>query len=64
MVGGTLEAGRERPTEKKVVASMDRHFVSKLVELKEGVGGSRVAVEGGHYKLLRESERGDFLRQW
>ena len=40
MVGGTLEAGRERPIEEKIVVSMDRHFVSELAEMKEGVGGS------------------------
>ena len=64
MVGGTLEAGRERPTEEKVVVSMDCHFVSELTKMKEGVGGFRVAVEGEHHKFPRESEPGDFLRQW
>ena len=53
MVGGTLEVGREHPTKEKVVVSVDCHFVSELTEIKEGVRGSRVAVEGGHHKFSR-----------
>ena len=64
MVGGTLEARREHPTEEKVIVIMDCRFVLKLVEMKEGVGGSRVAVEGGHHKFSRKAKRDDFFRQW
>ena len=35
MVGGVLETGRERPTKKKVVINVDRHFILKLAEMKE-----------------------------
>jgi len=40
--------------------SIDCHFVLKLAEMKEGVGGFRVVVEGGHHKLFWEIECGDF----
>ena len=53
MVGCTLEARRERPTEEKVIVSVNCYFVSELVEMKKGVRCSRVAVEGGHHKFSR-----------
>ena len=63
MVGDAIETGRERLTKKKVIMSVDCHFVPKLMEMKEGVGGSRVAIEGGHNEFPQKSERGDFFRQ-
>ena len=53
MVGGALETERERSTKKKVVVSVDCHFVLELAEM-ERVGGSRVAIEGGHHKFSQE----------
>jgi len=64
MIGGTLETGREHPTKEKVVVSVDCHFILELTKMKKGVGRFRVAVEGGHHKFPRESECGDFFRQW
>ena len=61
MIGDTFEAGREHLIEDKIVASVNHHFVSKLAEMREGVGCPRVAVKGGHYKFPQESEHGDFL---
>ena len=60
MLDNSLEAEWEQSTEKKVIMSVDRHFILVLAEMKEGVKGSRVLVEGRHFKLLREAERGDF----
>jgi len=60
VVGNFLEAGQECSTEEKVIMSVDRYFVLVLAEMKEGVRGSRVVVEGRHYELLWEAERGDF----
>jgi len=51
MIGDALKTGRERPTEEKVVVSVDYHFVLELTEMKKRVRRSRVAVEGGHYKF-------------
>ena len=59
MVGDSLEAGREPSTEKKVIMSVDHHFVLVLAEIKEGVKGSPVVVEGRHHDLFQEAERGD-----
>jgi len=33
MISGSLEAGRERPTEKEVIMSIVRHLVLKLMEM-------------------------------
>ena len=52
MIGGTLETGMERPTEEKVIISMDRHFVLKLMEIDKGVGCSRVAMKEGITNFL------------
>jgi len=51
MVSDTPETARERPTE-NVVVSLDCHLILKLAEMKEGVGGSRVVVEGGITNFL------------
>ena len=64
MISGSLKAERERPTEKKVVMSIDHHLVLKLVEMQERVRGSRVVVECRYHKFPREMECGDFLQQW
>jgi len=40
MINSTLEAGREHPTEKKVIVSVNHHLVLKLTEMQERVGGS------------------------
>ena len=61
---GSLEAGRECPTEEEVVMSIDCHFILELAEMQEEIGGSRVVVEGGHHKFSQEMECSDFLRQW
>ena len=61
MISSALEAGREHQTEKEIVISINRHLVLELAEMQERVGGSRVVVEGGHYKLSQETKRGDFL---
>ena len=63
MISDTLESGREHPTEEEVIVRIDCHLVLKLAKMKEGVGGSRVMVEGGHHKL-QKTECGDFVRQW
>ena len=52
MISSSLEAGREGPTEKEVVVSINHHLVLELAEMQ---------VKGGHHKLFRETERGDFL---
>ena len=49
MVSDTLETGRERPKEEEVIMSVYCHLVLELAEMKEGVGGSRVVVEGGYH---------------
>jgi len=64
MICSALETGRERLIKKKVVMSMNRHFILEPAEMKNGVGHSRVAVEGGLHKFPQESKRGDFPRQW
>ena len=56
MVGGTLETGREHPTKEKVIVSVNHHFVLELVEMKERVEGSRVAIKGGHHEFSQEPE--------
>jgi len=61
IISGSLETRRERSTE-KVVVSINRYLFLQLAEMQESVGGSRVMVEGGHQKLPRKMERGDFLR--
>jgi len=33
MIGGSLKAGREHPTEKEVVVAIDRYLVLKLAEM-------------------------------
>jgi len=50
MVGSTLEAGREHPT-KEIIMSVNSHFVSELVKMKEGVECPQVAVKRGHQKF-------------
>ena len=63
MISGSLDTVRERPTDKEVVVSINRHLVLELAEMWERVVGSRVLIEGGRHKFSRETERGDFLRQ-
>ena len=64
MVGGALETRGECSIKEKVIVSRDYHFILELAEMKEEVGGSRVAIEGEHQEFSRESEHGDFPRQW
>ena len=52
-----LETGREHPTKEKVIVNINHHFVLELVEMKERVEGSRVAIEGGHHEFSREPEQ-------
>ena len=39
MISGSHEDGRERPTEKEVIVSINRHLVLKLAKI---LGGSEV----------------------
>ena len=39
--------------------SVDHYFVLVLAEIKDGVKGSPVVVEGQHHDLLQEAEHGD-----
>ena len=64
MVGDPFKAGWKCSAEKKVIISVDRHLILILAEMKEGVEGSRIVVEGRNHELPREVERGDFPRQW
>jgi len=52
MVGGAFKIGREHPTKEKVIMSVDCYSVLELTEMKEGVGGSRAAIEGGITNFL------------
>jgi len=61
MISGFLESGRERPTKKEAMMSIDLYLVLELVEMQERVGGPRVVVKGGHHKLPRKMECGDIL---
>jgi len=34
IISGSLEPGRERPTEKKVIVSINRHLILKMAEIQ------------------------------
>ena len=64
VIGDPFETGRECLAEEEVVVIVNGHLVLELAVIQEGVRGSQVAVEGRHYELLWEAERGYFLRKW
>ena len=64
VIGDPFEIGRECLAEEEVVVIVNRHLVLELAVIQEGFGGSQVEVQGRHYELLWEAERGYFLRKW
>jgi len=64
MVGDTLETRREYLTKEKGRRERKLPFCLEISRVKEGVRDFQVAIEGGHHKLPRDSECGDFPQQW
>jgi len=47
-------------TQEKVIVKVDRYLILVL-EVLNGIGRPRVALEAQHYELFGEAVRGDFL---
>ena len=58
-----LETRREHTTQEQVIVRVSHHLVLVLMEMLDGVGRSRAALEARHHELFRETVRSDILRE-